>query len=195
MVGKQGKAAVHCPDGLQVNAENCLGAVCSKCISVCPKRCIEVSDTVKINLDICVACGHCASVCRATKANAIAMPWSGENMAQRIVENSLGVMESVGSERFFFINLAIDISDHCDCICVGAPLMMHDVGIFGSRDPVAVDHATLQEMKKQPLNPESSERGAFEALVKRSEVLFNHAAKMGIGSSDYELVNLSKKRR
>ncbi|MFW9845510.1 MAG: DUF362 domain-containing protein, partial [Candidatus Thorarchaeota archaeon] len=36
MVGKQGKAAVHCPDGLQVKPKNCLGAACSKCVSVCP---------------------------------------------------------------------------------------------------------------------------------------------------------------
>jgi uncharacterized Fe-S center protein len=192
MVGKQGKAAVHCPDGLQIQSENCLGSECSKCIAVCPKRCIEVSDKVKIDMDLCVTCGHCASVCRSTNSNTIVMPWSGANMAERIVENSLGVTKSIGADRFYYINLAIDISDHCDCICVGAPLLMHDLGILGSTDPVAIDHATLEVMKRATLNPQSPRMSDFDNLVDRSAMIFAHGEKMRLGTTSYDLVELTR---
>ncbi len=192
MVGKQGKAAVHCPDGLQIEPENCLGAECSKCVSVCPKRCIKVSDQVEIDMELCVTCGHCASICRSTSTNTIVMPWSGKDMAQRIVENSLGVTKSIGSDKFYYINLAIDISDHCDCICVGAPLLMHDLGILGSTDPVAIDHATLEIMKKAALNPQSTRMSDFENLVERSDLIFSHGEKIGLGVTEYDLIELSR---
>jgi len=197
MVGKQGKAAVHCPEGLQIESEKCKGAECSECVSVCPVRCIEVSDSVKIDWERCVTCGHCASVCsNKVGARAIFMPWSGSDMGFRVVENTLGVTKSIGPDKFYYINLAIDISDHCDCICVGAPLVMHDVGILGSTDPVAVDHATMHAMKWVALNPESGVDGdEFESLAARSEAIFEHGSKIGLGSTDYELVALAKKKQ
>ena len=194
MVGKRGKAAVHCPDGLQVAPERCTGVECSKCISVCPVRCIDVSETVDIDWDRCVSCGHCASICsNKVGAKAIFMPWSGKDMAYRVVENALGVTRSIGSDAFYYINLAIDISDLCDCIGVGAPLVMHDIGIFGSSDLVAVDHATLAAMKSRKLNPNANiDQVQFEDLLDRSEVIFEHGRKIGLGTIDYDLVTLSK---
>ena len=115
-------------------------------------------------------------------------------MAERIVENSLGVTKSIGADRFYYINLAIDISDHCDCICVGAPLMMHDIGILGATDPVAVDHATLKVMKKATLNPNSEKTPEFASLVQQSEHFFNHGCKIGLGTIEYEFVGLTRKK-
>ncbi|MGY5881129.1 MAG: DUF362 domain-containing protein, partial [Candidatus Thorarchaeota archaeon] len=133
------------------------------------------------------------SVCSIVKAGALKMTWSGKNMAERIVENTLGVTKSIGSDKFYYINLAIDISDLCDCIRVGAPLMMHDLGIFGSTDPVAVDHATLQAMKTAQLNPASPKHDDFGRLTESSEAFFLHGEKLELGSTKYELVTLSKK--
>ena len=193
LVGKQGKSAIHCPDGLEVYPEKCLGIECSKCVSVCPVRCIEVTDTLSVDTDKCVECGHCSSVCATVKAGALKMSWSMEHMAEKIVENTLGVVKSIGSDKFFYINLAIDISDLCDCIRVGAPLMMHDLGIFGSTDPVAVDHATLQAMKSAVLNPESSKIDDFDRLAESSNSFFTHGEKHQLGSTEYELISLTKK--
>jgi uncharacterized Fe-S center protein len=114
-------------------------------------------------------------------------------MALRVVENALGVTQSIGPEAFYYINLAIDISDLCDCIGVGAPLVMHDIGILGSSDLVAIDHATLNAMKDMELNPDANvDQSQFEGLISRSEIIFDHGRKMGLGTTDYEIVTLSK---
>ena len=194
MVGKQGKAAIHCPNGLEIYPEKCLGSECSKCVSVCPMRCIEVTDTLTIDSSKCVNCGHCSSVCSTVNAGALKMTWTSKDMAERIVENTLGVTKSIGSDNFYYINLAIDISDLCDCVRVGAPLMMHDLGIFGSTDPVAVDHATLQAMKNATLNPASPKVDDFDRLAGSSQSFFKHGEKIGLGSTDYELVTLTHEK-
>jgi len=193
LVGKGGKLAVHCPTGIEIEADKCLGSDCSKCIDVCPTRCITITDTVSIDWDHCKQCGHCASICSGVvKAGAIKMTWSGKDMGERIVENALGVVNSIGSEKFYYFNLAIDISDMCDCVCYGAPLLMHDVGIFGSTDPVAIDHATREAMTEMHPNRDSPAVEKLNELLTKSDVFFDHGVSIGLGTKDYELKLLKR---
>jgi uncharacterized Fe-S center protein len=134
-------------------------------------------------------------MCSIAKAGALKMTWSSTNMIERIVENTLGVTKSIGSDKFYYINLAIDISDLCDCISVGAQLMMHDLGIFASTDPVAVDHATVEGMKNATLNPSSPKHGDFDRLISSSDSFFLHGEKIGLGTTKYNLISLSKERK
>jgi uncharacterized Fe-S center protein len=111
-------------------------------------------------------------------------------MAERIVENALGVLEILGRDKFYFINLAIDISDMCDCVCFGAQLLMHDIGIFGSNDILAIDHATIEAMRLANRNPESTNAERVDEFIEKSAIFFEHAQKLGLGTKDYELVEL-----
>ncbi|TXT54209.1 MAG: hypothetical protein BAJATHORv1_80016 [Candidatus Thorarchaeota archaeon] len=193
LVAKKGKTAVHSPNGLEIYPEKCLGSECSECLSVCPVRCITVANTVTIDIDRCIQCGHCSAICTSNvEAGALKVTWAGVNMAEKIVENTLGVMESIGRDRFYFINLAMDISDMCDCVCYAAPLLMHDLGIFGSRDPVAIDAATADAMKKAMPNKANPNSERIATLVDKSSVFFEHSEKIGLGSKKFDLVFLSR---
>ena len=212
LVGKRGKAAMHILGDVKIDPRKCLGAECSKCLKVCPVRCITMNEKAEIDSRKCISCIHCRSVCDSISVKAISVTWRPErDQAPRFVENALGVINSIGADKFYYINLAIDISDKCDCWNVGAALLVHDVGIFGSRDPVAVDQACLDAVNEAEPNPKSIvagiERGADKFAVAHSwkdpktgetlhlaEIQLAHAKKIGLGNRDYELITLTKER-
>ncbi len=213
LVGKRGKAAMHFVGPAKVDMEKCIGPECSKCLKVCPVGCISMSDKAEIDTDRCILCGHCQSVCNnAAEAKAINLGWRPTHeQSPRFVENALGVLKSIGSEKFYFINMAIDISDKCDCWNVGAALLVHDIGIFGSKDPLAVDQACLDAINEAHPNPDSMVSALevgdckFAAAhdhkdpetgdrLQLAEIQFAHAKKLGIGSREYELVTLTKEK-
>ena len=193
LVAKKGKAAVHSPKGLEIYPDLCKGSDCSECISVCPVRCITVDSNVHVDMTKCIQCGHCSSICSGkVKAGALKLTWSGQNMAEKIVENALGVIETIGREKFYFISLAIDISDMCDCVCYGAPLLMQDIGVLGSRNPLVLDIATAELMEKAAQNSLIENSSRVEELLKKSNLFFDHGVRMNLGSREFELVRLSK---
>ncbi|MHA2193872.1 MAG: DUF362 domain-containing protein, partial [Candidatus Thorarchaeota archaeon] len=156
LVGKRGKAAMHFLGDIKIDPEKCLGPECSKCLKVCPVRCITMNEKAKVDESQCIACHHCVSVCATVEAKAATQTWRPNHEQGPIfVENTVGVINAIGADKFYYINLAIDISDKCDCWNVGAPLLVHDIGIFGSKDPLAIDQATLQAIKEAPANPDS----------------------------------------
>ncbi|MGY5854263.1 MAG: DUF362 domain-containing protein [Candidatus Thorarchaeota archaeon] len=210
LVGKQGKAAMHLGE-ISIDAEKCIGPECSKCLKVCPTRCITMTEKAVIDFDNCISCGHCRSVCsRDAKAGAITAVWNPPvTQAPRFVENAVGVVDSIGADKFFYINLALDISDKCDCWNTGAELLVHDIGIFGSTDPLAIDQACFDAINDAPANPDSSvadvKQGDCKLKVAHghkdpesgellcfANVQFTHAEKMGLGSREYEIVTLTK---
>jgi uncharacterized Fe-S center protein len=212
LVGKRSKSAMHTLGDVAINPEKCLGPDCSLCLKVCPVRCISMKDKAEIDQNACIDCLHCRGVCtRNAKAGAITVTWRApKEQAVRFVENALGVVNAVGRSRFYYFNLAIDISDKCDCWDVGAPLLVHDIGIFGSRDPLAIDQATMDAINASTPNPESEAKsvrkgdGMFAVvhnqtdaktgvLLDFAEFQFSHAEKMGLGSREYDLIEVTKK--
>ncbi len=212
LVGKSGKSKMHTLGDVKVDPKKCLGPDCSLCLKVCPVRCISMNDVATIDQDLCIDCLHCRGVCtRDAKAGAITVTWrTPKDQAIRFVENAMGVIDSVGRDRFYYFNLTIDVSDKCDCWNVGAPLMVHDIGIFGSRDPLAIDQATLDAINSSTPNPDSEAKDVHEGdcmfaiahqqkdkesgeLLDFAEIQLSHAEKMGLGSREYKLVKLNKK--
>jgi len=210
LVGKKGKAAMHFLGDIKIDQEKCLGPECSKCLKVCPTRCITMEEKAVVDLSRCIACHHCVNVCSSVNAKAATQTWRpNHTQAPIFVENAVGVVNSIGADKFYFINLAIDISDMCDCWNFGAPLIVHDIGIFGARDPLAIDEATLQAIKDATPNPDSKvgdlECGACKfamahackdpesgEILELADIQLTHAEKMGLGSRKYELVTVTK---
>jgi len=210
LVGKRGKATMHSFRDVKIDPQKCRGPECSKCLHVCPVRCITMKQKAEIDSAKCISCIHCRSICSKIGAKAISITWRPDHeQAPWFVENALGVVQSIGAEKFYYINLAIDISDKCDCWNVGPTLLVHDIGIFGSRDPVAVDQACFDAVNKAEPNPDSIvsriERGRDKFAVAHdskdpktgkplhlAEIQLDHAEKIGLGKRDYELVTLTK---
>jgi hypothetical protein len=210
LVGKRGKATMHSLRDVKIDPEKCRGPECAKCLHVCPVRCITMKDKAQIDSTRCISCIHCRSVCNRVGAKAISITWrSDHEQAPWFVENALGVVKSIGAEKFYYVNLAVDISDKCDCWNVGPTLLVHDIGIFSSRDPVSIDQACLDAINKAEPNPQSvvgraglgedkfalahdSKDPKTGDVIHLAEIQLDHAEKIGLGKRDHEVVTLAK---
>ncbi len=87
-----------------------------------------------------------------------------------------------------YINVINNLSVDCDCAAEPEAPCMADIGIAGSLDPVALDQFCIDLIW-------SSDDPGREHFIERVErqngrYLIEHAAAIGLGSRDYEVVNL-----
>ncbi len=90
--------------------------------------------------------------------------------------------------KLCYINVMKNISVDCDCDGNAKPPCMKDIGILASTDPVAIDKACLDLIY-------NSEDTGKKPLIERIEGklgphIIECAVKLGVGSSDYELINV-----
>ncbi|MFX1255792.1 MAG: DUF362 domain-containing protein [Promethearchaeota archaeon] len=157
-VSKQGKGEAHYGGSENVyikHPENCSGSECSKCIEVCPPGCLSFEDSqITLDSDRCIACTHCFAVCNADKPNLedrvfrLKRQLKADEQVERMMDNAGGVVKLLGSDRIRYINIAIDITSHCDCLAAGGHPLVPDQGIFYSEDPIAIDQACVDLVTK-----------------------------------------------
>ena len=75
--------------------------------------------------------------------------------AERMMDNAAGVVKGIGNDRIRYLNIAVDITAHCDCASVGEHLLVPDQGILYSKDPVAIDQAGVDLVTESPGMPMS----------------------------------------
>ena len=88
-----------------------------------------------------------------------------------------------------FITVLANISKSCDCAGASAPApRIKDIGILSSTDPVAIDRAALDLLKK---NVDTGTNDLFSQINRlKGENTINIAAKLGLGSLEYNLINV-----
>lgn len=91
-----------------------------------------------------------------------------------------------------YINVMNNLSVDCDCNGHPAAPEMRDIGILASLDPVALDKACLDLV----FNHESIDGDNNDSLVQRINSrhgthTVDHAAKIGLGSLSYELIDIT----
>jgi len=214
-VGKYSKTMMHGPQNPIVDADECKGPDCGLCMRVCPTRCITIDPKVKIDLERCIHCIHCVSACRKAESKAITAKW-GENPSastERMIENALGVLEGVGRDRFYYFNVALDISEFCDCMPVGPQAIVPDLGIFASRDPVAIDAASIDKLNEALPIPSSAcgeiapgedklavatpwpDPHTGEKTPTQCHLLqIDYATALGVGNKEYKLKKVDKEK-
>lgn len=92
------------------------------------------------------------------------------------------------NRQIVYINVLNNLSIDCDCSATPEAPCMPDIGIMASTDPVALDQASLDAVKH------SKDHGKeyFMERVKsqNGEHILEYAEQIGLGSRDYDLVEL-----
>lgn len=91
-------------------------------------------------------------------------------------------------DKIAFINVMKNMSVDCDCCSEAQDPKIKDIGILASLDPVALDKACLDLVYK---SEDPGKKDLIERIESRNGSLtVKHAARLGVGSLDYELINI-----
>jgi len=198
---KLGKNSVHYYGLPTVDKDKCDG--CGVCVSSCPVQAISLSEGVaNIDSSKCFACRACIEDCpkkaiRNRRTNR-------EDFNLRMADLVYGLVKLVGKENIFCFNFILEVDWLCDCehnqLGWSDLPIVPDIGITASRDPVAVDQASVDLVNKAPGIPGSKaeEVGALKPGVDKFYVIngispsFHLEAleKLGVGSRKYNLVKI-----
>lgn len=194
---RKGKLEQHSDLKPKVNRRKC--KACGECIKHCAQEAIYMDKKkAKIDSEKCVGCCECILIC---PNGAIDIQWDRDavKFQRKMAEYTKAVL--VGKkEKSFFINFLTSISPACDCYGHSDAPIVSDIGILASKDPVAIDQASVDLVNKQPVAPGSSLskkkaqviRDKFRSIYPQVDwnIQLEHAEKMGIGNRDYKLIKI-----
>ncbi len=151
---------------------------CGACQKVCGVDAITLGRWPKINRGKCVGCAACTGVCphNAIHTNYLRFFLLGK-FTEKIAEYAYAAQKN---KKNIYLNFAMNITSGCDCEGRKMKVLMPDVGIFASTDPVAIDQACLDMIDEK----------AGKKLFKRGREVLDFAEKLGMGSKKYEIVRL-----
>ncbi len=180
-----GKLRQHSSIKPYIDEKKC--TFCKRCIRWCPVEAIvERNGKAFIIEEKCIGCGECLAVC---SYDAVKYNWGvqSEELQKRIAEHALGAVIDK-REKSLFLNFMLDMTKDCDCLGSRQKKIIPDVGILASRDPVAIDQATID------LTKEKFGRNLTEVAWPHLDptIQLEHAVKIGLGSRDYNLIKVKK---
>ena len=183
LASRMGKMREHSAMLPEVIRDKC--RFCKKCIQWCPQEAIiEKDGKAFIQSEKCIGCGECLAVCRF---DAVKYDWNAESgfTQKSMAEHAYGIVKEK-SGKSLFINVLVDMTNDCDCFSVKQEKCIPDIGILASFDPVAIDKATLD------LTAQRHGKTLAELAHARNDAMIqiSHAAKVGMGSLEYDLVTV-----
>ena len=198
---RAGKKEQHSNGKPVINADACRG--CKRCLHECANNGLhfdEATRKMQVVTENCVGCGRCVGACNFD-AIAFANDAATKELNCRMAEYTKAVIDG---RPGFHISLVMDISPNCDCHTENDAPILPDIGMFCSFDPLALDQACVDAcLRQQPL-PGSQlydnmhkegfcdHHDHFENSTPESEykTCLAHAEKIGIGSREYELIEM-----
>ena len=200
---RRGKMAQHSTVGPVIKAKKCIG--CGQCLKQCAHDALnlvergeaeqspnpKVTKLAVIDQEKCVGCAMCMHSCRQ---QAMDVNWSSAipDFLERMVDYTAAAL-SGKSGKSLFINFLTQISPACDCHPWADAPIVGDIGIMASKDPVALDRASVDAMQKQPVSPHSCLADKADTLDKIRAIYpyipwehqFAYAEKIGLGTQQY----------
>lgn len=195
---RAGKMEMHSAGKPHVNQESCVG--CAACTKVCAHSAIQITERkASIDHSKCVGCGRCIGVCFK---DAI-LPGSNNSndvLNYKIAEYSKAVLQN---RPHFHISIICDVSPNCDCHSENDVPIIPNVGMLASFDPVALDVACADACNRQPVlagsvlsdnksHDHQEEHDHFHVTHPDTnwKSCVEHAEKIGIGTCEYELIEI-----
>lgn len=167
-----GKLDQHSGISPIVDEEQCIA--CGLCFRKCDYDAITMDGKAKINSEKCVGCAGCIAVC---PEGAISNVWGGSNFLEKVAEYAYGAAKDKDNIYLCFVH---NITQECDCVGLFMEPITENIGVFVSKDPVALDSACIDLIQKN----------AQEDLFESGRTTLRHAQKIGLGTMDYELIEL-----
>ena len=91
-------------------------------------------------------------------------------------------------ENIVFINVMANMSVDCDCCAVAEDPCMKDIGILASTDPIAIDEACMDLVRK---SDDPGKEHFLERVNSRNGThTIDAAAELGFGTKEYILLNV-----
>ncbi|MBQ3742728.1 MAG: DUF362 domain-containing protein [Bacteroidales bacterium] len=201
---RAGKTDQHASGKAMIYEEKCRG--CRRCQRECANGGL-VFDAEKRKMHIdethCVGCGRCLGACNFDAIDFV------QDQALSILNAKMAEYTKavVSGRDSFHISLIVDVSPYCDCHPENDAPILPDLGMFASKDPLALDQACVdaclaaEPLPNSVLGDHLHEEGFhqhhhhqhhdhFKNTTPESEweTQLIHGEKIGLGSRQYELI-------
>lgn len=178
-----GKQMQHSNAKPNVNHQKCIG--CKLCQKDCPVDAIEMIDKkANINKDLCYGCGECITRC---PVRAIDVRWETDPniFVEKMTEYAYGAVANK-KDKVGYINFVVNVTPLCDCVPWSGESLIKDIGIFASKDPVALDKACYDAVEKE------AQKDVFMELYPNinAKRVFEYGEELNMGSLNYELIEI-----
>jgi len=165
---KQGKSMIHMFQhphwgwlAHEFHPEKCIGKECpiyDRCGESCPSGAFTLAEGkpyARFDRDTCIGCYECGL---RIPCGVFVRPKDSrreEYFPAVIADAAKAYVEHMGRDHVGLINYAIDIAPSCDCVQHSDAWILPNLGVFGSKDAVAIDTACLDLADKSPAVPGS----------------------------------------
>ncbi len=173
-----GKMAQHSNNVPIVTVDKC--TACNACENHCPVDAITVDEYAVIDENKCIGCAACVGHCHFGAMNP---DWSAnENFLEKVAEYAYAAQKDKNN---IYISFVINITEECDCYGIKMKPVIEDIGILGSTDPVALDQACYDLVKKR-----SNVKTRLWDYFDKGSVTLEYSEEIGTGTRAYKLIQL-----
>lgn len=198
---RAGKKDQHSAGKATIYDDKCRG--CRRCQKECANGGLVFdaqSKKMHVDENHCVGCGRCLGAC-----NFDAIDFVQDHAVSVLNAKMAEYTKAVVSGRdCFHISLIVDVSPYCDCHAENDAPILPDIGMFASKDPVALDQACVdaclaaEPVRNSVLGDHLHEAGFhdhhdhFKNTTPESdwENQLIHGEKIGLGTRQYELIRV-----
>ncbi|MCQ2752226.1 MAG: DUF362 domain-containing protein [Coriobacteriales bacterium] len=198
---RAGKKDMHSTSKPIIDSKKCRG--CKLCLAECANDGLIFNAKKKkmnINDANCVGCARCLGACNFD-AISFELDQAAEILDAKMAEYTKAVLDGRPN---FHISLICDVSPYCDCHSENDAPIIPNIGMFASRDTVALDQACVDACLKQKpyensvLGDNLKKKGFkdqhdhFKNTTPTSDwkAQLAHGEKIGLGARKYELITV-----